>query len=64
MPLQELVSAGYLRVDEVGSLRNLDVTVPVANEKTNARDIFIRARLHNGREIDELADGSFQLAVR
>ena len=63
IPLQSLISGGYLRVDDVGILRNMNVTLATSVQTANPRDVFVRVHLHNGSEIQELADGTLMAPI-
>ena len=53
--LSELISAGYLRIDDVGVLRNQNVQVTLPSSSQPA---LIRVRLPGGNELVEFKDGS------
>ena len=64
VPLRELVSGGYLRADEVASLRDSDVSVSLAANETTPQVVWIRVRAADGSDIVLMADGSIQKVAR
>jgi len=53
--LIELVSAGYLRIDDLGLLKNQDVVVSLP---ASPQTVLIRVRLPSGHDLVEFKDGS------
>jgi hypothetical protein len=53
--LLELVSAGYLRIDDLGLLQNQNVVVSLP---ASPQPVFIRLHLPSGYDLVELKDGS------
>lgn len=64
VPLRELVSGSYLRVAEVASLRDSDVSVSLAADETTPKVVWIRVRAADGSDIVLMADGSIQRQAR
>jgi hypothetical protein len=53
--LIELVSAGYLRTDDLGLLKNQNVLVSLP---ASSQPVLIRVRLKSGHDLVEFRDGS------
>ena len=62
--LGELTSGGYLRLEEVAALRNMDVTFGVGVDETSPQQILVSVRLSDYRDVILLADGSIQTVCR
>ena len=60
VPLRSLLSAGYLRPEEVRDLEGKDVTISLTASETTPSDALIRVRASDGSDIVLLADGSIQ----
>jgi hypothetical protein len=58
VPLHELVSDGYLRQGDVGSLWGRDATVLLTNDHMYPQMIWIRVSAVDGSEIVMLTDGA------
>jgi hypothetical protein len=62
--LRELVSAGYLRAEDIRGLEEQDVTISLSAEETSPQMVWIRVRASDGSDIVALADGSIQKVAR
>jgi hypothetical protein len=62
VPLRQLVSAGYLRAEDVQSLRDRDVLVSLATDETTPH-VWIRVQGAGG-DIVLMADGSIRKEAR
>ena len=60
VPLRDLVSAGYLRAEDIRGLEDGDVTVSLTASETNPSAVLIRVRTSDGSDMVLLADGSIQ----
>ena len=58
--LQDLVSGGYLRADEVSGLNGAQATVTLDADESAPSMIWIRVQFPDGCSFAELADGSIQ----
>jgi len=58
--LRELVAGHYLSTADVRGFDGVEVTFSLTTEESRPQQIMIRARLPDGREIAQLADGSVQ----
>ena len=56
--LRSLLSAGYLRQEDVPGLREQDVTILLTANETTPSEALIRVRASDGSDIVLLADGS------
>ncbi len=60
VPLQELVSVGYLRTNDIRGLEGRDATVSLSSVETDPQTVLIRVRASDGSTIALMADGSVQ----
>src|SRR5690242_9833797 len=63
VPLRSLLSAGYLRQEDVPGLRE-DVAISLPGNGTTPSGALIRVRASDGSDIVLLADGSIQKMAR
>ncbi|MBI3853835.1 MAG: hypothetical protein HY298_26720 [Verrucomicrobia bacterium] len=56
--LQELITKGFLKHEDVSAFDGMEVTVYLAVDETNPQAVLMRARLSDGGQIGALADGS------
>jgi hypothetical protein len=64
VPLRSLLSAGYLRPEEVRGLEGRDVSIWLTANETTPEAAVIRVRASDGSDVVLLADGSIQKLVR
>ena len=67
IPINDLVSRGYIRTEDTRELNGLDVIVSlttVTSEVNNANEALARVRLPSGRDIVLAGDGSVFLQSR
>ncbi|MCI0746457.1 MAG: hypothetical protein L0Y58_13725 [Verrucomicrobia subdivision 3 bacterium] len=62
IPLQQLVSGGYLRAEEIRGLQHRDATVSLASRDAMLipHTIWVRVRATDGSDIVLMVDGSVQ----
>ena len=60
VPLRELVSAGYLRTNDIRGLEGRDVTVSLTADETMPQMDWIRVRWTDHSDIALMEDGSVQ----
>jgi type II secretory pathway component PulM len=58
--VQDLVSSGYLRADEVTGLSGAQTTVALDVDESTPQMIWIRVQFPDGCSFAEMADGSIQ----
>jgi len=58
--LQDLVSGGYLRAEEVAALNGTQTTVTLDVDESTPQMIWIRVQFPDGCSFAELADGSIE----
>lgn len=64
VPLHSLVSAGYLRPEEVRNLDGKNVTISLTANHVTPSEALIRVRASDGSDIVLSADGSIQKMAR
>jgi len=64
VPLHSLVSAGYLRSEEVRNLNGKDATISLTANEVTPSEALIRVRGSDGSDIVLSADGSIQKMAR
>ena len=64
VPLRSLLSAGYLRPEEVRNLEGKDVAISLTANETTPSEALIRVRASGGSDIVLLGDGSIQEMAR
>jgi hypothetical protein len=62
--LHELVTNGYLLVEDIRGLEERDASVLVAPDKAKPQVVLVRVRASDGSEIVLLRDGSIQQVAR
>jgi len=62
--LQELITKGFLKHEDVGAFDGMEVTVYLAMDETTPQAVLMRARLSDGSQIVALADGSVQQVAK
>ena len=58
VPLGELVSWRYLKIDDIGGLENANALVSISIDEMNPHGVLIRVPSRNGYDIVLMADGS------
>jgi hypothetical protein len=58
--LNDLISGGYLRMQDVAGLQGRDVSVSLPRDDTKPQELWIRVRAGDGSVIGLLGDGSIQ----
>lgn len=64
VPLRHLLSAGYLRPEDVRGLEEKDVAISLTAKETTPAEALIRVRASDGSDIVLMADGSIQKMAR
>jgi hypothetical protein len=62
--LQELITKGFLKHEDVSAFDGMEVTVYLAVDETTPQAVLMRARLSDGSQIVALADGSIQQVAK
>jgi hypothetical protein len=60
VPLQELISGGYLRTEDIQGLEGQEATVALPVDEATPQRIWIRVRVSDGSPISVLGDGSIK----
>jgi hypothetical protein len=62
--LQELITKGFLKHEDVSAFDGMEVTVYLTVDDTTSQAVLMNARLSDGSQIVALADGSVQQVAK